>query len=152
MPRKRSKKPARGPQHDDRVIRMLNGLLEDELNEIVHYLHTSFLVSGPGYRPVMAMFRDQAIESFTHAVKVGQAIRDLGGKPIVHIHQKLVPRRQPLIDMLRQSLEDEASAAEAYRKLLPLVRHDRELYRTIHAIMKDEEEHVRVVESHLRMR
>jgi bacterioferritin len=131
---------------------MLNKMLEHELNEIVQYLHSSFLVSGPGYRPVMALFREQAIESFTHAVKIGQKIRDLGGKPVVHIHQKLVPRRQPLVDMLRRSLEDEVRAAEGYRKILPLIRHDRDLYRAIHAIMKDEEDHVRQIENHFRIR
>lgn len=137
---------------DERVIGMLNEMLEHEMNEIVRYLHASFLVSGPGYRPVMALFRDQAIESFTHAVKVGQKIRELGGKPVVHINQKLVPRRQPLIDMLRQSVEDEVRAAEGYRKLLPLIRHDRPLYRAIHAIMKDEENHVREIEAQFRVR
>lgn len=150
MPRARRR--PKTPPPGDRVVRMLNKMLEHELNEIVHYLHASFLVSGPGYRPVMALFRDQAIESFTHAVKVGQKIRDLGGLPIVNIHQKLVPRRQPLIDMLRQSMEDEVYAAEGYRKILPLIRHDRDLFRTIRAILKDEEEHVRVIESHLRVR
>lgn len=152
MPRARPTPRSRPLMPSDRVIRMLNEMLEHELNEIVHYLHASFLVSGPGYRPVMALFRDQAIESFTHAVKVGQKIRDLGGLPIVRIHQKLAPRRQPVNDMLRQSLEDEVGAAEGYRKILPLIRRDRDLYRMVRSIMRDEEDHVRVIESHLRLR
>ena len=58
----------------DKVVAVLNQILEMELAGVVRYTHYSFLVFGFGRIPIVAWLRDQANESLIHAQQVGEWI------------------------------------------------------------------------------
>ncbi len=58
----------------DKVVGVLNRILEAELAGVVRYTHYSFLVFGFGRIPIVSWLRDQANESLLHAQHVGEWI------------------------------------------------------------------------------
>ena len=58
----------------NRVIPLLNRILEQELAGVVRYTHYSFLVFGFGRIPIVSWLRDQANESLLHAQQAGEMI------------------------------------------------------------------------------
>src|SRR6202007_1139203 len=72
----------------DRVVNLLNHILEQELAGVVRYPHYSFLVFGHNRIPIVSWLRDQATESLTHAQQAGEMITLLGAYPSL----KFVPR------------------------------------------------------------
>jgi len=86
----------------DRVVAMLNRLLEAELAGVVRYTHYSFLVFGFARIPIVSWLREQANESLLHAQQVGEWITTLGAYPSLHIgplldthkHDIAMPKRR----------------------------------------------------------
>ena len=105
----------------DKVIAVLNRLLEAELAGVVRYTHYSFLVFGFGRIPIVDWLRAQAAESLTHAQQIGEWITTLGAYPSLEIGKLLDSHKTDIGAMLRESLETERGALELYRELLVLV-------------------------------
>lgn len=105
----------------DRVVDVLNRILEAELAGVVRYTHYSFLVFGFGRIPIVSWLRAQATESLTHAQLVGEWITALGAYPSLQIGQLLDSHQTDIAAMLRESLDTEGRALELYRELLGLV-------------------------------
>ncbi len=105
----------------DKVITVLNRLLEAELAGVVRYTHYSFLVFGFGRIPIVDWLRGQATESLTHAQQIGEWITTLGAYPSLEIGKLLDSHKTDIGAMLRESLETERGALELYRELLALV-------------------------------
>jgi bacterioferritin len=105
----------------DKVIAVLNRLLEAELAGVVRYTHYSFLVFGFGRIPIVDWLRAQAAESLTHAQQIGEWITTLGAYPSLEIGKLLDSHKTDIGAMLRESLETERGALELYRELLALV-------------------------------
>jgi bacterioferritin len=105
----------------DRVVDVLNRLLEAELAGVVRYTHYSFLVFGFGRIPIVAWLREQADESLLHAQQVGEWITALGAYPSLQIGRLLDSHQHDTAAMLRESLDTEAQAIALYRELLKLV-------------------------------
>ncbi len=106
----------------DRVVAVLNQILEMELAGVVRYTHYSFLVFGFGRIPIVSWLRDQANESLIHAQQVGEWITHLGAYPSLEIGPLLDTHKFDIGDILRESLKAEGAALELYRKLLDLAR------------------------------
>lgn len=106
---------------NDKVIDVLNRLLETELAGVVRYTHYSFLVFGFGRIPIVSWLRAQADESLLHAQQVGEWITTLGAYPSLAIGPLLDSHKTDIAVMLRESLTSEGAALELYRKLLGLV-------------------------------
>ena len=106
----------------DKVVAVLNRILEMELAGVVRYTHYSLLVFGYGRIPIVSWLRDQATESLTHAQQVGEWITHLGAYPSLEIGPLLDTHRLDIGDMLRESLTSEAQALDLYRELLELVK------------------------------
>ena len=106
----------------DKVVGILNRLLEMELAGVVRYTHYSFLVFGYGRIPIVSWLRDQATESLTHAQQVGEWITHLGAYPSLEIGPLLDSHKHDIGDMLRESLQSEGEALKLYRELLELVK------------------------------
>jgi bacterioferritin len=106
---------------DDKIVGVLNRLLETELAGVVRYTHYSFLVFGFGRIPIVSWLRDQASESLLHAQQVGEWITTLGAYPSLAIGALLDSHKHDIAAMLRESLEAEGAALELYRELLALV-------------------------------
>src|SRR5919206_3698350 len=105
----------------DKVVEVLNRILEAELAGVVRYTHYSFLVFGFGRIPIVSWLRAQADESLLHAQQIGEWITALGAYPSLSIGPLLDSHVHDIGTMLRESLETEARALDLYRELLQLV-------------------------------
>jgi len=105
----------------DRVVGVLNRLLEAELAGVVRYTHYSFLVFGFGRIPIVAWLREQANESLRHAEQIGEWITTLGAYPSLAIGPLLDSHKHDISAMLKESLAAEGQALALYRELLGAV-------------------------------
>jgi bacterioferritin len=105
----------------DKVVSVLNRILEAELAGVVRYTHYSFLVFGFARIPIVSWLRAQASESLLHAQDVGEWITTLGAYPSLAIGPLLDSHKHDIAAMLRESLETEGEALALYRELLELV-------------------------------
>ncbi len=69
----------------DKVVGLLNQILEQELAGVVRYTHYSLLVFGYHRIPIVAWLREQASESLVHAQQAGEMITHLGAYPSLAI-------------------------------------------------------------------
>jgi bacterioferritin len=99
----------------DKVVGVLNRILEAELAGIVRYTHYSFLVFGFGRIPIVSWLRQQADESLLHAQQVGEWITTLGAYPSLAIGQLLDSHKHDIAAILRESPESGDLAAFAVR-------------------------------------
>ena len=88
----------------DKVVGVLNRILEAELAGIVRYTHYSFLVFGFGRIPIVSWLRQQADESLLHAQQVGEWITTLGAYPSLAIGPLLDSHKHDIAAILRESL------------------------------------------------
>ena len=105
----------------DRVVAVLNRLLEAELAGVVRYTHYSFLVFGFTRIPIVSWLREQADESLLHAQQIGEWITTLGAYPSLTIGPLLDSHKHDIAAMLKESLDAEAQALALYRELLQAV-------------------------------
>lgn len=106
----------------DKVVAVLNRILEAELAGVVRYTHYSFLVFGFGRIPIVSWLRAQADESLLHAQQAGEWITTLGAYPSLTIGPLLDSHKHDLSAILRESLQSEAATLLLYRELLGLVQ------------------------------
>jgi len=107
---------------NDRVVNLLNHILEQELAGVVRYTHYSFLVFGHNRIPIVSWLRDQATESLTHAQQAGEMITLLGAYPSLEIGPLLDSHKHDISAIMRESLETEGKALLIYRELLSCVQ------------------------------
>ena len=105
-------------KNNEKLIKALNIDLEKEMAGIVRYLHHSFIVFGPNRGPLVQMFRQQATESITHAIQLGEKITALGGHPTVKVDQVFEPGFQTLEEMISEDLKAEKAQLELYTNQL----------------------------------
>jgi bacterioferritin len=104
----------------EKVVEVLNQILESELAGVVRYTHYSFLVFGFGRIPIVSWLRQQADESLLHAQQAGEWITTLGAYPSLAIGPLLDSHLFDIASILRESLEAETVALDLYRNLLAL--------------------------------
>src|SRR5712692_5067044 len=105
----------------EKVIAVLNQILERELAGVVRYTHYSFLVFGFGRIPIVSWLREQANESLLHAQQIGEWITALGAYPSLEIGPLLDSHKHDIAAILKESLDAEAQALALYRELLSVV-------------------------------
>jgi bacterioferritin len=103
------------------ILKALNTILELELSGVVRYTHYALMVFGYNRIPIVSWLRGQATESLDHANKAGELITHLGDHPSLAIGPLLETHNHDLVEILRESLEHEATTLLAYKKLLTLV-------------------------------
>jgi bacterioferritin len=106
----------------DRVVGVLNRILEAELAGVVRYTHYSLLVFGFGRIPIVSWLQAQANESLLHAQQAGEWITTLGAHPSLGIGPLLESHTHDIGAILRESMETEGQALGLYRELLALVQ------------------------------
>ena len=94
------------------LIDGLNRALSLELSGVIQYMQHSFLVTGQEREVFRKFFRDLSEESQEHALTLGDKIVALGGVPTVEPGE--IRQSTDLSEMLRQDLELERTAMEAY--------------------------------------
>jgi bacterioferritin len=106
---------------NERVISLLNRIMESELAGVVRYTHYSLMVFGYNRLPIVSWLRAQAEESLTHAHDAGELITQLGGHPSLAIGSLLETHKHDIGDILRESLAHEGLALQLYKNLLKQV-------------------------------
>jgi bacterioferritin len=104
-----------------KVVDLLNRILEQELAGVVRYTHYSFLIFGYSRIPVVEWFRSQAAESLAHAQQAGEMVTHLGAYPSLEIGPLLDRHELSMPEILKDSLETESRALALYKELLALV-------------------------------
>ncbi|KMZ11762.1 hypothetical protein BHUM_04348c [Candidatus Burkholderia humilis] len=107
----------------EKVVGVLNRILESELAGVVHYTHYSFLVFGFGRIPIVSWLRAQADESLQHAHLAGEWITTLGAYPSLQIGPLLDNHTFDISTILCESLQAENVALDLYRDLLKCVEN-----------------------------
>jgi len=102
----------------EKIVGLLNSILEQELAGVIRYTHYSFLVFGHNRIPIVSWLREQAAESLTHAQQAGEMITLLGAYPSLKIGPLLDNHKHDISAILRESLETEGKALTLYRELL----------------------------------
>jgi bacterioferritin len=105
----------------EKVVGLLNQILEQELAGVVRYTHYSLLVFGYNRIPIVAWLREQAGESLLHAQQAGEMITHLGAYPSLAIGPLLESHQTDIGTILRESLETEGKALSLYKELLDTV-------------------------------
>jgi bacterioferritin len=107
-------------QDTQRAVGILNRIMEHELAGVVRYMHYSLMVYGYNRIPIVSWLKSNADESLAHAHKAGELVTLLGGHPSLKIGTLLETEKHDVGDILRESLEHEKVAADAYYELLKL--------------------------------
>jgi len=135
----------------EKVLAVLNRILELELAGVVRYTHYSFMVFGYSRIPITSWLRDQATESLTHAYEAGELITQMGGHPSLGIGKLLETQKHDIGDILRESVEHEREGLAGYRDLLTEVEgRSTALEEYARRMIEHEVRHVGEVEKMLR--
>jgi bacterioferritin len=135
----------------DRVVELLNRILEAELAGVVRYTHYSFLVYGYNRIPIVSWLREQASESLLHAQQAGEMITHLGAYPSLTIGPLLDNHQHDIGAIMRESLETEGRALSLYKELLTVVEcHSVMLEEYARQMVYAEEQHAGEVDKMLR--
>src|SRR6476469_2173530 len=146
-----TKRCVMAPLDKDKVVGLLNQILEQELAGVVRYTHYSLLVFGYNRIPIVAWLREQASESLVHAQQAGEMITHLGAYPSLAIGPLLDSHQTDIGTILRESLETEGKALALYKELLVTVEsHSVMLEEYARQMVHAEEQHAGEVDKMLR--
>lgn len=135
----------------DKVVQVLNKILESEMAGVVRYTHYSFMIFGPNRLPLVEWLRQQASESLLHSQEAGELITHLGGHPSLSIGKLLETEKHDIMAILEESLAHEEAALNLYRNLLSLVK-DKSVMMEEYArqMIREEEKHTGEVDKMIR--
>ena len=103
-----------------KVINVLNQIMEIELDGVVRYTTYSLMIFGYNRIPIVSWMKSNATEGLDHAHRAGEMVTMLGGHPSLKIGPLLETEQHDIGDILRESLNHEKTALDAYYKLLKL--------------------------------
>jgi bacterioferritin len=101
----------------EKAIELLNQIMELELAGVVRYSHYSLMIFGYNRIPIVSWMKGNATEGLEHAQRAGEMVTLLGGHPSLKIGALLETEKHDIGDILRESLEHEQAALDAYYEL-----------------------------------
>ena len=104
--------------NNEKVIYLLNQIIELEMAGVVRYVHSSLMLRGPNRLPIVAFLQEQANESLQHALQAGEYITGFGGHPSQKIAVIEENHNHSVTQILQESLDHEEYAVMMYKKLL----------------------------------
>ena len=135
----------------DKVISIINKILEAELAGVVRYTHYSFMVFGYHRIPIVSWLRAQATEGMMHAQRAGEMVTHLGAHPSLAIGPLLETSNHDIGAILRESLEFEQKGLALYQELLKEVEgKDVMLEEYARELITEETNHIGEVDKMLR--
>ncbi len=135
----------------DKVIEVLNRVLENEMAGVVRYTHYSFMVFGIDRLPVAQWLKEQADESLLHSQESGELITHLGGHPSLKIGELLETHNHDTNAILKEALAHEEKQIGLYRELLELVKDKSVMMEEFaRKLICEEEQHVGEIRKMLR--
>lgn len=134
------------------IIDTLNNIMEIELAGVVRYTHYSLMIFGYNRIPIVSWMKSNATEGLDHAHRAGEMVTLLGGHPSLKIGPLLETEQHNIGEILRESLNHEKSALEAYYKLLELAENGKNITMEEYAreMIVNEEMHLDEVNKMLR--
>lgn len=131
--------------NDNKVIDLLNELIEMEISGVVRYLHYALMVKGPNRIPIVKWFHEQANEGYQHASIIGEKITSLGGHPSLKVSAVPETVSHKTLDILKESLDFEKAALDKYKAVLKYCGDDIALEELIRSMVRTETEHIEEV-------
>jgi len=130
----------------------LHRIYQAEMAGIIRYLHYSFMVMGYNRIPIQAWFRNQATESQTHAVLIGEKITSYGGHPPLLSQSVEETNEHAIHAILEESLHHELEALKLYKQLAEFAARDGDiaLEELAREMVRGETEHIDEVRKMLR--
>jgi bacterioferritin len=130
------------------VVKLLNDSLATEIVCVLRYKRHAFTAKGIHAEPVVAEFREHAIEEQAHADRIAERITQLGGEPdfspdglSARAHSEY-DASLDLVSMIREDLVAERIAIESYGEAIRFVGDDDPTTRRLlEEILAAEEEH-----------
>ena len=135
---------------NEKVIEKLNSLLSDELTAINQYMLHAEMCDNWKYEVLHKVGEKRAIDEMKHAEKLIARILFLDGKPIVSVLQKITIG-QNVEAQHKNDLSLEYMAIRSYNEGIQLATDlkDNGTKELLESILKDEEDHVDVLEGQL---
>jgi len=129
----------------EELLQRLNGLLAEEMEASIRYLHLSMTVEDNDREKLSKMLQENFDETVEHAQMVGEMITQMGGTPSPVIRLDLPPERISASEAIQTALIFEQAALDAYRELLERVEvnGDAALLEFARAQVELESQHVR---------
>jgi bacterioferritin len=128
---------------NEKLLKVLNQLLADELTAISQYMVHSEMCDNWGYEKLHKAIEKQAVDEMHHAEWLIRRILFLEGTPVV---AKLNPMKigKTVLEMVTQDQEAELGAVRAYNAAIALAREvsDQATADLLAQILKMEEGHV----------
>jgi bacterioferritin len=103
-----------------KIISILNKVLETELAGVVRYTHYSLMIFGHNRIPIVKWLKEQASESLLHAGEAGEMITHYGGHPSLAIGTLLETENHNIDAILEESKQHESNSLDLYKNLLKL--------------------------------
>jgi bacterioferritin len=132
----------------DAVVRLLNDALATELVCVLRYKRHAFTAKGIHAEPVVAEFRQHAVEEQAHADRLAERIVQLGGMPdfspdgLTSRSHSEYDDSLDLVAMIREDLVAERIAIESYGDAIRFVgADDPTTRRLLEEILAAEEDH-----------
>ena len=106
----------------EKVIAVLNEILELELAGVVRYTHYSLMVYGHSRIPIVSWLRGEASTAIEHAQKAGEFVTHLGEHPSLSIGPLLETDHHDIHEILLEALDHERATLDLYKQLLEVVK------------------------------
>lgn len=129
----------------EKVVSLLNEIMEMEASGVIRYLHYALMIKGPNRIPIVKWFHDQANEGYQHASLIGEKITSYGGHPTLKVAPVPETKTHKVLDILKESLDFEQAALNKYKELLGHVGDDVALDEMIRSMIRLETEHMEEV-------
>ena len=137
----------------DRVIGILNEIVELELAGAVRYTQYSLMVFGHARIPIIGWMREQAAEGLLHATMAGEEVTTLGAAVSLKIGELVGVHHATVDEMMEEMLLQEQRGIERYRALLEAVEGQSvALEEYARQMVRNEELHVAEIQKMLRKR
>jgi bacterioferritin len=104
----------------DKVVEVLNQIVELELAGAVRFTQYSLMVFGHARIPITGWMRDQAQQSLAHGVQAGEEVTSLGGQVSLEIGDLVGTYHASVDEMLQEMIVQERRGIALYRRLLEL--------------------------------
>jgi bacterioferritin len=141
--------PEKVSSENQKIVKLLNEIIEAEISGVVRYLHYSLMIKGPNRIPIVKWFHDQAQEGFAHASTIGEKITALGGHPSLKVSPVPETKTHKVLDILKESLEFEQKTLAKYHEVLSHVGDNVALEELMREMIRLETEHCEEVEKML---
>lgn len=135
---------------NERIIEALNARLAEELTAVNQYFVHAEMCENWGYERLHAMIRKRSIDEMKHAEKLIARILFLEGKPIVSKLNKIyIGSDVPKFHENDHSAEEAAILGYNESIRLAVEVGDNGSRELLESILKDEEEHIDLIEAQL---